>query len=149
VSLDLALTWEGHRVRMVGTPEAPLWIAVDVCAALELREPNPWRHLPDAAGRRLRAAAARQGDRAGEPVAGMEGNHRERGTHEGTRWVPLGEGSSIAALLDQSGEGSASEEERGHKTDLLLTGQPLGSEDHRRIRHTVDLARKRAAGAAR
>ena len=47
MSLDLALTWEGHTVRMVGTPEAPEWIAVDVCAALALRESNPWRRLPD------------------------------------------------------------------------------------------------------
>ena len=45
--MDLTLSFEGHRVRMVGTPENPLWIATDVCAALELREPNPWRHLPD------------------------------------------------------------------------------------------------------
>jgi anti-repressor protein len=47
VSLDLALTFEGHRVRMVGTPEAPEWIAADVCVALDLRAPNPWKHLPD------------------------------------------------------------------------------------------------------
>jgi prophage antirepressor-like protein len=32
---------------MVGTPEAPEWIAADVCAALELRASNPWKHLPD------------------------------------------------------------------------------------------------------
>jgi prophage antirepressor-like protein len=46
MSLDLSLTWSGHRVRMVGTREAPEWIAADVCAALELRSNNPWKHLP-------------------------------------------------------------------------------------------------------
>jgi anti-repressor protein len=46
MSLDLALSWEGHRVRMVGTPDAPEWIAADVCALLELRASNPWKHVP-------------------------------------------------------------------------------------------------------
>lgn len=46
MSLDLTLSWENHRVRMAGTPDAPVWIAVDVCAVLELRESNPWRRLP-------------------------------------------------------------------------------------------------------
>jgi len=46
-ALALSLSWGGHRVRMVGTPEAPAWIATDVCAALDLRESNPWRRLPE------------------------------------------------------------------------------------------------------
>ena len=33
-TLTLSLTWEGRTVRMVGTPEAPEWIARDVCAVL-------------------------------------------------------------------------------------------------------------------
>lgn len=33
-ALSLSLTWEGHRVRMVGTPDRPEWIAKDVCRAL-------------------------------------------------------------------------------------------------------------------
>jgi anti-repressor protein len=47
MSVDSVVSWEGHSVRVVGTPENPLWIAADLCAALELRESNPWRHLPD------------------------------------------------------------------------------------------------------
>ncbi len=49
MSLDLALTWEGHRVRMVGTPEEPLWVAKDVCFVLGLHGPsNVSRDVPEA-----------------------------------------------------------------------------------------------------
>ena len=34
MSLSLSLTFEGSTVRMVGTPEAPAWVASDVCAVL-------------------------------------------------------------------------------------------------------------------
>lgn len=34
--LALTLTFDGHRVRMVGTPERPEWIAKDVCRALSI-----------------------------------------------------------------------------------------------------------------
>lgn len=34
--LFLSLTWEGHRVRMAGTPERPEWIAKDVCRVLHI-----------------------------------------------------------------------------------------------------------------
>ncbi len=34
MSLSLTLTFDGHRVRMIGTPERPEWIARDVCRAL-------------------------------------------------------------------------------------------------------------------
>jgi prophage antirepressor-like protein len=44
--LDLALTWEGHRVRMAGTAERPEWIAKDVCHLLHLR--NTAQALSDA-----------------------------------------------------------------------------------------------------
>jgi anti-repressor protein len=47
VTLSLALDFDGRRVRMVGTPDDPEWIASDVCDVLELRGPNPWKHLPD------------------------------------------------------------------------------------------------------
>jgi anti-repressor protein len=45
---DLALTlnWEGHRVRMAGTPERPEWVAKDVCRVLLLR--NTSQALADA-----------------------------------------------------------------------------------------------------
>lgn len=36
MSLDLTLTFDGHRVRMVGTPQRPEWIARDVCRVLHL-----------------------------------------------------------------------------------------------------------------
>jgi prophage antirepressor-like protein len=36
VGLALTLTFDGHRVRMVGTPERPEWIAKDVCRVLDL-----------------------------------------------------------------------------------------------------------------
>lgn len=75
--------------------------------------------------------------------------HRDQGTTEGARWVPFGDGSSIAELLDASGEGSASEAERRQKTDLLLTGQLLSRKDQRRIRDAVQWARKRVGGGAR
>lgn len=70
--------------------------------------------------------------------------HRDQGTADGARWVTIGEGSSIAELLDASGEGSASELERRQKTDLLLTGHPLGRRDLRRVRDAVQWARSRA-----
>lgn len=34
VALELSLSWEGHRVRMVGTHERPEWVAKDVCRVL-------------------------------------------------------------------------------------------------------------------
>jgi anti-repressor protein len=34
MSLDLSLTFEGHRVRMLGTPESPAFVAKDVCRVL-------------------------------------------------------------------------------------------------------------------
>ncbi len=46
MSLDLALTWEGHRVRMVGTAERPEWIARDVCRVLGIH--NTSRALANA-----------------------------------------------------------------------------------------------------
>jgi prophage antirepressor-like protein len=45
-NLSLALSWEGRMVRMAGTPECPEWVASDVCGALGLAGPNPWRRLP-------------------------------------------------------------------------------------------------------
>lgn len=47
-SLALSLTYEGRSVRMVGTPEAPEWIAADVCAVLELAGNTPWQRIPAA-----------------------------------------------------------------------------------------------------
>jgi prophage antirepressor-like protein len=46
-ALSTELVFDGHCLRMVGTSERPEWIASDVCSALDLRESNPWRHLPD------------------------------------------------------------------------------------------------------
>jgi hypothetical protein len=34
MSLDLTLTFDGHRVRMLGTPEHPAFVAKDVCRVL-------------------------------------------------------------------------------------------------------------------
>jgi prophage antirepressor-like protein len=48
VTLSLSLTWEGHKVRMVGPADAPEWIASDVCAVLELRGKTPWFRVPTA-----------------------------------------------------------------------------------------------------
>lgn len=36
MSLDLTLTFDGHRVRMVGTAERPEWVARDVCRVLAI-----------------------------------------------------------------------------------------------------------------
>jgi prophage antirepressor-like protein len=33
-NLTLSLSWEGRPVRVVGTPEAPEWVAADVCSVL-------------------------------------------------------------------------------------------------------------------
>jgi prophage antirepressor-like protein len=46
VSLNLTLTFDGHRVRMVGTPERPEWVAKDVCRVLRLH--NTSQALTDA-----------------------------------------------------------------------------------------------------
>jgi len=47
-TLDLSLSFDGHRVRMVGTPEAPLWVAKDACYVLGLRgSSNVARDIPD------------------------------------------------------------------------------------------------------
>lgn len=35
-ALSLSLTFDNHRVRMAGTPEAPLWVAKDVCFVLDI-----------------------------------------------------------------------------------------------------------------
>lgn len=35
-ALSLSLSWEGHRVRMVGTTGCPAWVAKDVCRALQI-----------------------------------------------------------------------------------------------------------------
>ncbi len=45
MSLNLELSWEGHRVRMVGTPERPEWIAKDVCRVLHIHNSSDalWR----------------------------------------------------------------------------------------------------------
>lgn len=34
--MDLTLTFDGHRVRMAGTPERPEWVAKDVCRVLQV-----------------------------------------------------------------------------------------------------------------
>lgn len=34
MSLDLTLTFDGHRIRMVGTAERPAWVAKDLCRVL-------------------------------------------------------------------------------------------------------------------
>ncbi len=47
MSLDLSLTFAGHRVRMVGTPERPEWIAKDVCRVLSLTTHNAGQGVPD------------------------------------------------------------------------------------------------------
>lgn len=75
--------------------------------------------------------------------------HREQGTQDGTRWCLWGQGSSVAALLSELGEGSASDGEKEIQTGLLLTGQPLGKEDHRRILHAVAQARGQLKGGPR
>lgn len=36
MSLNLSLTFEGHKVRMVGTPDRPQWVAKDVCRVLAI-----------------------------------------------------------------------------------------------------------------
>jgi anti-repressor protein len=47
--LNLTLTWEGHKVRMAGTSDAPLWIAKDVCYVLGLHgSSNVARDIPEA-----------------------------------------------------------------------------------------------------
>jgi prophage antirepressor-like protein len=46
--LNLSLTFDGHRVRMVGTPDAPLWVAKDVCYVLGLHgSSNVARDVPE------------------------------------------------------------------------------------------------------
>lgn len=62
----------------------------------------------------------------------------------GTRWVMCGRGSSVAELLDASGEGSTNPAERKMKTDLLLAGLPLSKRDHDRIITAVQWARAAA-----
>jgi len=47
MNLNLALCWEGHRVRMVGTAERPEWIARDVCRVLGLHIASGVRTVPD------------------------------------------------------------------------------------------------------
>lgn len=34
--IELSFDWSGHKVRVVGTPERPEWVAVDACRALGL-----------------------------------------------------------------------------------------------------------------
>jgi len=34
--MEITLSFEGHRVRMAGTPEAPEWVAKDVCRVLHI-----------------------------------------------------------------------------------------------------------------
>jgi anti-repressor protein len=47
--VNLSLTFDGHRVRMAGTPEHPLWIAKDVCYVLGLHgSSHIARDIPDA-----------------------------------------------------------------------------------------------------
>ena len=47
-ALALSLSWEGHRVRMVGTAERPLWVAKDACRVLGLHGPsNVARDVPE------------------------------------------------------------------------------------------------------
>lgn len=38
VALKLQLEFDGHSVRMVGTPDSPRWVAADVCAAIEVAD---------------------------------------------------------------------------------------------------------------
>jgi anti-repressor protein len=45
-ALTLTLTFDGHRVRMAGTPERPEWIAKDVCRVLDIH--NTARALANA-----------------------------------------------------------------------------------------------------
>ncbi len=45
MSLDLTVTFDGHRVRMVGTAERPEWVAKDVCFVLDIH--NSRRALRD------------------------------------------------------------------------------------------------------
>jgi prophage antirepressor-like protein len=47
MSLDLTLTFDGHRVRMVGTAERPEWVARDVCRVLCLHVASGVRTVPD------------------------------------------------------------------------------------------------------
>ncbi len=48
-ALALTLTFDGHRVRMVGTSDEPLWVAKDVCRVLGLHGPsNVSRDVPEA-----------------------------------------------------------------------------------------------------
>jgi anti-repressor protein len=49
MSLSLTLTFDGHRVRMAGTADQPLWIAKDVCYVLGLHgSSNIARDIPEA-----------------------------------------------------------------------------------------------------
>ena len=43
--LSLELAFAGHRVRMVGTAEEPLWVAKDVCRVLGLRDHSNISHV--------------------------------------------------------------------------------------------------------
>lgn len=45
--LSLEITFEGRRVRMVGTPERPEWVAKDVCRVLGLTTHNAGQGVPD------------------------------------------------------------------------------------------------------
>lgn len=37
---SLTKNFDGHNVRVVGTPENPLFVAADVCAALDIKNPS-------------------------------------------------------------------------------------------------------------
>lgn len=39
-ALNLPLKYEGREVRVVGTPDRPAWVAIDVCEALGMRNPH-------------------------------------------------------------------------------------------------------------
>jgi hypothetical protein len=67
--------------------------------------------------------------------------HRELRGQEGTCWMPPGQGSSVADLLDASGEGSTSPAERRVMTELLLTGRTLSKRDLGRISDVLAWAR--------
>ncbi len=46
--LALTLTFDGHRLRMAGTPERPEWVAKDVCRVLGLTTHNAGQGVPEA-----------------------------------------------------------------------------------------------------
>jgi prophage antirepressor-like protein len=45
--LSLSLSYEGHRVRMAGTPERPEWVAKDLCRILGLTTHNAGQGIPE------------------------------------------------------------------------------------------------------